>query len=133
MCILTSVPRNQCALSLKTTMDKLEQLKRQILKPQIKYQSLFKTSRIQKLPETPQELAQTAASPRAFSSQPKQPVQTKKSGEIPLECLFCPNLLNCNHCKSRPIESKTPCPYARKYRAFLESRFWYCMNLCMLK
>jgi len=103
-----------CALILKTTMEKREKLKRQILKLQKKCQSIFKTSRIQKLPETPQELAQTATSPRALSSQTEQPVQTQKSGEIPLECLVCPNLLNCNHRKSRSTESKTPCPYAGK-------------------
>jgi len=98
----------------KTTMERLEQRKSQILKPEKKSQSLFKTSQVQKLPETPQKPAQIPTSPRAFSSQIKQPVQTQKSREIPSECLVCPNLLSCNHRKSRPIESKSPCPYTKK-------------------
>jgi FtsZ-interacting cell division protein ZipA len=84
------------------------------LKAQIKSQSIIAPSQIQRPYEPPQEPAQIPTTPNVLSSQSKQPDQTRKSQEIPPDCLVCPNLANCTQRQNRLIDSETPCPFAKK-------------------
>jgi hypothetical protein len=84
------------------------------LKSQIKNQSIVEVSQIQMPYEPPQEPLQIPATPNVLSSQSKQPDQTRKSQEIPPDCLVCPNLVNCTQRQNRIIDSETPCPFAKK-------------------
>ena len=104
---------SQESLLPQENMHKIQGTKLEQLAPKLKNHSPIETSQTQKPNAVASESTQTPSIIGTSPSQVNLTNQTKKSQEIPSDCLICHKLAKCDQRQKRTNKMGIPCPYAK--------------------